>query len=293
MAFAALLLLLPLFCGVHGHMEITQPLPLRSKFDPRTPENLRDYSMTSPLAGDGSNYACKGTSPSSLRGRGEFDRSHRLRYAVCYCEWLDDSYAHGWSAGVSEHALYCEDKILMCAHSSRSACQGRRRTRAAQVNFRSHTTAAIPSSSWRPSSVACLFHLATVRSSSLSKKPMSFARTAFTVPVDVPASSKALLSWTWFNKVGNREMYQNCAVRCVAHNVNVAEGSAQLVQISNSRSTTWTAPLAYRANTFANGQCITREGEEIVFPNPGPQVQVRLSFCFFSFSSSTQRLAVR
>ncbi|KAJ6104755.1 Extracellular protein [Penicillium sp. IBT 18751x] len=32
----------------------------------------------------------------------------------------------------------------------------------------------------------------------------------FTVPSDAP-SGEALLAWTWFNKVGNREMYMNCA----------------------------------------------------------------------------------
>lgn len=32
----------------------------------------------------------------------------------------------------------------------------------------------------------------------------------FTVPSDAP-NGEALLAWTWFNKVGNREMYMNCA----------------------------------------------------------------------------------
>ncbi|KAJ5159463.1 uncharacterized protein N7482_006467 [Penicillium canariense] len=33
----------------------------------------------------------------------------------------------------------------------------------------------------------------------------------FTIPSDAP-SGEALLAWTWFNKVGNREMYMNCAM---------------------------------------------------------------------------------
>jgi hypothetical protein len=32
----------------------------------------------------------------------------------------------------------------------------------------------------------------------------------FTIPSDAP-DGEALLAWTWFNKVGNREMYMNCA----------------------------------------------------------------------------------
>ncbi|KAH8703317.1 putative endoglucanase [Talaromyces proteolyticus] len=43
-----------------AHMELDWPYPLRSKFDPNTPENLIDYSMTSPLDADGSNFPCKG-----------------------------------------------------------------------------------------------------------------------------------------------------------------------------------------------------------------------------------------
>lgn len=33
----------------------------------------------------------------------------------------------------------------------------------------------------------------------------------FQIPSDAP-SGEALLAWTWFNKVGNREMYMNCAM---------------------------------------------------------------------------------
>ncbi|OOQ88580.1 hypothetical protein PEBR_12744 [Penicillium brasilianum] len=33
----------------------------------------------------------------------------------------------------------------------------------------------------------------------------------FAIPSDAPAG-EALLAWTWFNKVGNREMYMNCAM---------------------------------------------------------------------------------
>lgn len=40
--------------------------------------------------------------------------------------------------------------------------------------------------------------------------PLAFDYT-FTVPAGVPAGKNVLLGWTWFNKVGNREMYMNCA----------------------------------------------------------------------------------
>ena len=36
------------------------PFPRRSRFNPAVPESLKDYSMTSPLLMDGSNFPCKG-----------------------------------------------------------------------------------------------------------------------------------------------------------------------------------------------------------------------------------------
>ena len=41
-----------------AHMEISQPAPLRSKFNDFTTDV--DYSMTSPLSQEGSNFPCKG-----------------------------------------------------------------------------------------------------------------------------------------------------------------------------------------------------------------------------------------
>lgn len=42
-----------------AHMQLSWPYPLHSKFNPATPEALKDYSMTSPLLSDGV-YPCKG-----------------------------------------------------------------------------------------------------------------------------------------------------------------------------------------------------------------------------------------
>lgn len=43
-----------------GHMEMTWPYALRSKFNPKNDWTNIDYSNTSPLLADGSNYPCKG-----------------------------------------------------------------------------------------------------------------------------------------------------------------------------------------------------------------------------------------
>ena len=57
---SSMVLLVAFASLVSAHMEMTDPAPLRSKYNPNTDSNLIDYSMTSPLISDGSNYPCKG-----------------------------------------------------------------------------------------------------------------------------------------------------------------------------------------------------------------------------------------
>ncbi|BGO98980.1 endoglucanase [Rhodotorula toruloides] len=78
------------------------------------------------------------------------------------------------------------------------------------------------------------------------------------VPAGLPSADSATFAWTWFNEMGNREMYMDCAI----------------VDISGSSSSkSFTGPGLYRANTLSDGTCITIEGEDVVFPNPGPSVE--------------------
>ncbi|GAA5878601.1 hypothetical protein JCM3774_004078 [Rhodotorula dairenensis] len=76
----------------------------------------------------------------------------------------------------------------------------------------------------------------------------------FKVP-DIPGCDKCFFIWDWFNKAGNREMYQNAAV------VSISGTAKQFV-----------GPQIYRANTFGEDICETTEGVEVVFPAPGDQV---------------------
>lgn len=43
-----------------AHMEMSWPYPINSNLDPTVDYSLKDYSYTSPLNGDGSNFPCKG-----------------------------------------------------------------------------------------------------------------------------------------------------------------------------------------------------------------------------------------
>jgi hypothetical protein len=54
--YSILLLLPPALC----HMEMSWPYPFRSKYNPADSYENIDYSMTSPLLADGSNFPCKG-----------------------------------------------------------------------------------------------------------------------------------------------------------------------------------------------------------------------------------------
>lgn len=80
----------------------------------------------------------------------------------------------------------------------------------------------------------------------------------FRVPVDVPSRERALLAWSWFNKLGNREMYMNCASVTTT-------GTGGSNDFSNR-------PTIFEAN-IGNG-CKTAESTDVKIPNPGPETTI-------------------
>lgn len=82
----------------------------------------------------------------------------------------------------------------------------------------------------------------------------------YTIPADLPVGP-ATLVWTWFNRVGNREMYMNCAPILIS-----GTGSS----IESAQSSFQNLPDIFIAN-IANG-CTTPESSDLAFPNPGPTV---------------------
>jgi hypothetical protein len=89
--------------------------------------------------------------------------------------------------------------------------------------------------------------------------PQSFS---FTIPEGISAG-KYTLAWTWFNRIGNREMYMNCAP------ITVSGGSSKRsAEELEKRSSSF--PPLFVANV--NG-CTTKEGVDIRFPNPGEYVE--------------------
>ncbi|PWY91549.1 hypothetical protein BO94DRAFT_513780 [Aspergillus sclerotioniger CBS 115572] len=91
----------------------------------------------------------------------------------------------------------------------------------------------------------------------------------FTIPSDAPTGD-ALLTWTWFNKVGNREMYMNCAQVTIGD----SDDSHSAKQKRDSFSS---LPPIFIANVNGPGQCTTTEGDDVNFPLPGPSVEGSVS----------------
>lgn len=87
----------------------------------------------------------------------------------------------------------------------------------------------------------------------------------FTIPEGIEAG-KYTLAWTWFNRIGNREMYMNCAP------VTVTSGSSKRSdkRVPTVEKRTANFPPMFVANI--NG-CTTKEGVDIRFPQPGDVVE--------------------
>lgn len=88
----------------------------------------------------------------------------------------------------------------------------------------------------------------------------------FTIPNDTPAG-EALFGWSWFNKIGNREMYMNCAVVTIGGAAKEARAEIDARDPSDSFSS---RPAMFVANVGTG--CGTTETKDLEFPNPGPDV---------------------
>ncbi|RDL36364.1 uncharacterized protein BP5553_05716 [Venustampulla echinocandica] len=88
---------------------------------------------------------------------------------------------------------------------------------------------------------------------------------SFKVPSALPVG-EAVLAWTWFNKVGNREMYMNCAPITISG--GSAKRSARLVQRDQAAFNA--LPDMFTANIGPG--CATENGD-LKFPNPGASLE--------------------
>ncbi|KAH1354797.1 hypothetical protein KXW28_004200 [Aspergillus fumigatus] len=181
-----------------AHMEMSWPYPLRSRFDTQVPEEDIDYSMTSPLNSDGSNFPCKGYQTNT-----PWRATAQYTAGQTYNMTITGSATHG--GGSCQLSLsYDNGKTFKVIQSMEGGCP-----LVSKYNFK--------------------------------------------IPGDV-ANGQALFAWTWYNLIGNRELYMNCA------DVVISGGTGTPSSFESAY------PDLFVANV-GNG-CSTVEGRETVFANP-------------------------
>ncbi|KAI5365320.1 hypothetical protein Slin15195_G048540 [Septoria linicola] len=94
-------------------------------------------------------------------------------------------------------------------------------------------------------------------------------------PFSVPKGVKdghAIMAWTWFNNIGNREMYMNCM------NVEFTGGDGSEMD---------SFPGLFVANQQGVGECPTTERYNVKFPNPGKYVTTKTAGGAYSLAVPT------
>lgn len=176
-----------------------------------------------PLLADGSNYPCQLTSGQTLAGEStsmELGSQQPLNF-------IGQSVHGGGSCQVS--ITYDENPTKDSVWKTVTSIEGGCPAQNAEGNLGDDTSATAP-------------------------VPYDYN---FTLPDNIP-SGKAVLAWTWFNKVGNREMYMNCAL-------------VELTGSSGDKSNYEALPDMFKAN-IDNG-CSTVNDMDVTFPDPGANVQ--------------------
>lgn len=206
-----LAILLVFATKIQSHLLLSYPPALRYIGNTYITYENADYSLTSPLNSDGSNFPCKGyqSDLGSLPG-------------TSVATW-DTGSLHNFT-------------LLGSATHNGGSCQ-------ASISYDSGKTFTVLNSYIGGCPI-------------LSPPGGSFD---FQIPSDAPTGN-ALFAWTWFNSIGNREMYMNCASVTINGGT---KGETPSIPFSSR-------PLIFVANV-GNG-CETIANTDISFPNPGPDL---------------------
>ena len=95
---------------------------------------------------------------------------------------------------------------------------------------------------------------------------------SFTVPTTLP-TGEATLAWTWFNKIGNREMYMNCAPVTLSGSSSKRSDDGNVTQLMERDTAAFDAlPDMFTAN-IGNG-CTTVDSTDLKFPSPGDSLDL-------------------
>ena len=94
----------------------------------------------------------------------------------------------------------------------------------------------------------------------------------FSIPEGIEPA-EYVLAWTWFNKIGNREMYMNCAPVTVTGPDGSSKRDTKAVEQPGFSKRAPSFPPMFVAN-IASVDCKTEEGKDLLFPSPGDSVQL-------------------
>ncbi|KAL8768660.1 MAG: hypothetical protein Q9194_005652 [Teloschistes cf. exilis] len=101
----------------------------------------------------------------------------------------------------------------------------------------------------------------------------------YSIPQGISAG-KYVLAWTWFNKVGNREMYMDCAPITVTgggkkRDVDDATSynATEEYDLDEMLKRDTSFPDMFVANIPQAKGCGTSEGRDAIFPNPGASLE--------------------
>lgn len=196
--------------GGFAHMQMSKPIPIRSRWD-NHPAGPVDYGYTNPLNASGKNYPCKGyhTDP--------FNSQEFYVPGSSYEMKIEGGSPHrGGSCQLS--LSYDQGQSFRVIQSMIGGC-GFNKT-------------------WE-----------------------------FEIPQEAPPGN-ALFAWTWFNKIGNREMYMNCAMVTISDAPDSLNDNKNVTNPPKFES----LPEIFIANINREGKCVTIEEQEVTFPLPGPKV---------------------
>ncbi|TVY81349.1 hypothetical protein LSUE1_G003738 [Lachnellula suecica] len=116
---------------------------------------------------------------------------------------------------------------------------------------------------------------------------------SFKIPTTLPTGD-ATLAWTWFNKIGNREMYMNCAPVTIGAASSKRDNedleARNITQLMERDTAAFNAlPNMFTAN-IGNG-CQTADSKDLIFPDAGDSVETLTGTSTGSLSAPTGNCA--
>jgi hypothetical protein len=101
---------------------------------------------------------------------------------------------------------------------------------------------------------------------------------SFKLPADAPAGDKVLLGWSWNNHTGNREFYMNCASITIGGGKKRDAIKAKTQGQANKRDVAFSArPKMFVGNLPGKSNMCVKEGNDVIYPEPGPDVDQNTS----------------